>query len=82
MAQNSIGADSAAGYNIRWLMRAIVRLAAKRLSLALPDLALYARISALCTSTALTRTVRAVRNALTHVLGWRSPPAHLIALAG
>ena len=71
----------AAGCNIRWLMRAIVRLAAKRLCLALPDLALYARIGALCTATALTRTVRAVRNALTHVLGWRSPPSRLIALA-
>jgi len=35
----------AAGYNIRWLMRAIVRLAAKRSSLAWPDLALYAQIS-------------------------------------
>ena len=35
----------AAGYNIRWLMRAIVRLAAKRLSLAQFGLALYGQIS-------------------------------------
>jgi IS5 family transposase len=36
----------AAGYNIRWLMRAIVRLAAKRSSFALTELTLYPRISA------------------------------------
>jgi IS5 family transposase len=32
-----------AGYNIRWLMRAIVRLTAKRSPLALNGLAFYAR---------------------------------------
>ena len=45
----------AAGYNIRWLLRAIVRLAAKRHSFALPDLALYARISVLGSANALRR---------------------------
>jgi len=43
----------AAGYNIRWLLRAIVRLAAKRPFLALPDLVLYARIGALWSANAL-----------------------------
>ena len=35
----------AAGYNIRWLMRAIVRLAARWPSCALSDLLLWVRIS-------------------------------------
>ena len=71
----------AAGYNIRWLMRAIVRLAAKRLCWALPNVAQHARISAVQTPTALTRAVRAVRIALGHVLGWRSLQSRLVALA-
>ena len=48
----------AAGYNIRWLMRAIVRLAAKRSSSALPDLALYVRISVARPSGALLGALR------------------------
>ena len=45
----------AAGYNIRWLLRAIVRLAAKRHLFALPKLALYARISVMWPANALRR---------------------------
>ena len=40
----------AAGYNIRWLMRAIVRLGAGRPSCALFDLLLWARVSVVRTA--------------------------------
>ena len=50
----------AAGYNIRWLLRAIVRLAAKRHLFALPNLALYARISVLWPANALRRSFEIV----------------------
>ena len=56
----------AAGYNIRWLLRAIVRLAAKRLCLALPDLAPYARISVLCSGNAVRRSLDIVAAAFGH----------------
>lgn len=48
------------GYNIRWLARAIVRLVAKRHLFALPNLALYARISVLWSVNALRRSLRIV----------------------
>src|SRR5574337_2132427 len=69
----------AAGYNIRWLLRAIVRLAARRPSLALPDLALYARISVSCSPWTLRRLLGIVAAAF----GLRSvaaprPPGSLL----
>ena len=71
----------AAGYNIRWLMRAIVRLAAKRLCLAQHNVALCARFGALGTPAVLMRAVQTARDALMRLLGWRLSPSRLLAMA-
>lgn len=71
----------AAGYNIRWLMRAIVRLAAKRLCLAQHNVALCARRGALGTPAVLMRAVQTARDALMRLLGWRLSPSRLLAMA-
>ena len=65
----------AAGYNIRWLMRAIARLAAKRPLLALPDLALYARISALWSANAVRRSFEIVTEAFGHHASFDARPS-------
>ena len=54
----------AAGYNIRWLMRAIVRLAKKRPFLALPDLAVYVRISVSWPPSVVRRSLEVVAAAI------------------
>ena len=65
----------AAGYNIRWLMRAIARLAAKRLLLALPDLARYAQIGALWSAHAVCRWFEIVTAAIGHHAGGDARPS-------
>jgi IS5 family transposase len=66
----------AAGYNIRWLMRAILRLAAKRLYLAPIGVALYGRISLAGAEPVPLGVVAALRQALGRLLALRaSPPA-------
>ena len=60
----------AAGYNIRWLLRAIVRLAAKRLCLALPNVAMYARISGAPPLTTFPHAARTAFDALIFALGF------------
>ena len=67
----------AAGYNIRWLMRAIVRLAAKRSSLALSDLALYAQISVVRASGELLGALGSMLGAFVHLVGLRAPQPRL-----
>jgi IS5 family transposase len=54
----------AAGYNIRWLMRAIVRLAARRSSLAPIGLVLYARIRVVRLARALAGTLDSLHIAI------------------
>ena len=65
----------AAGYNIRWLMRAIARQLAKRLLLTLPDLVLYARISVLWSAHAMSRSFQIVAAAFAHHAGFDAPPS-------
>ena len=65
----------AAGYNIRWLMRAIARQLAKRLLLALPDVALYARISLLWSAHAVCRSFEIVAAAFGHHVGLDARPS-------
>ena len=65
----------AAGYNIRWLMRASVRLAAKWLLLALPDVALYTRISVLWSAHAVCRSFEIVAAAFGHHAGFDARPS-------
>jgi hypothetical protein len=67
----------AAGYNIRWLMRAIVRLAAKRSSLAPTDLALYVRISAMRASAILLGALGPLLVAFVRLAGLQSPQPRL-----
>ena len=63
----------AAGYNIRWLMRAIARLAAKRLSLALIGPALYARFSVTGARSAALGAVAALRQAIGRLVSSQQP---------
>jgi hypothetical protein len=70
----------AAGYNIRWLMRAIVRLAARRSSLAMSELTLYARISAIRSPGALLGALRLMLTAFFHAAGLRAPQPRRSAL--
>ena len=63
----------AAGYNIRWLLRAIVRLAAKRSSLALPDLALYVRITVTSATSYVLVALVALRQAIVQRVGFTAP---------
>jgi IS5 family transposase len=62
-----------AGYDIRWLMRAIVRLAAKRLSLAPFGLALYGQISVIAAGSAVSGAVAALRQAVGRWVGFSAP---------
>jgi IS5 family transposase len=64
----------AAGYNIRWLMRAIVRLAARRSSLAPIGLVLYARISVVRLAPALLGALGSLNNAIGRLAGMRLLP--------
>jgi hypothetical protein len=64
----------AAGYNIRWLMRAIVRLAARRSSLTPIGLGLYARISVVRLARALVGTLSSLHNAIGRLTGMRLLP--------
>jgi IS5 family transposase len=71
----------AAGYNIRWLMRAIVRLAARRHSLASIGVALYGRISLTGAVREAMGFVAALRQAIGQLLSFReSPPAQAAQL--
>ena len=63
----------AAGYNIRWLMRAIARLAAKRLSLAQFGLELCRRISVIGAGSAVSGAVAALRQAICQLVGFHEP---------
>jgi IS5 family transposase len=63
----------AAGYNIRWLMRAIVRLAAKRLSCALSDLILWARINVPRLAHALAGPMSSALGAIGRLVGLQTP---------
>jgi transposase, IS5 family len=63
----------AAGYNIRWLLRAIVRLAAKRSSLALSGLAFYARISITSAQSSVLVALVALRQAIVQRVGFTAP---------
>jgi len=69
----------AAGYNIRWLMRAIVRLAARRSSLAPISLVLYGRIGVVRLARALVGALGSLQNTFGRLAGMRllpfSPPA-------
>lgn len=67
----------AAGYNIRWLMRAIVRPAAKRLTLALSDLALYVRISVVRAPSTVMGTLGSMLGAFVHHIGLSAPQPRL-----
>ena len=72
----------AAGYNIRWLMRAIVRLAAKRLSLAPFGLALYGQISVIGAGSAVSGAVAALRQAVGRLVGFSAPHPALAIRVG
>ena len=72
----------AAGYNIRWLLRAIVRLAAKRSSLALSGLALYARISVTSAQGFLLGELMALRQAVVPWVGFTAPWIRVVVQAG
>jgi IS5 family transposase len=61
----------AAGYNIRWLMRAIVRLAAKRLSLAQFGQALYGQISVTSAGRAVLGVFASLVQGLGQLLGFQ-----------
>ena len=63
----------AAGYNLRWLLRAIVRLAAKRSCLALNGLALCARISVTSARSSVSVALVAWRQAIVWRLGFTAP---------
>ena len=54
-------------------MRAIVRLAAKRSSLALPDLAFYARISVTSARSSVLVALVALRQAIFQRVGFTAP---------
>jgi IS5 family transposase len=72
----------AAGYNIRWLMRAIVRLAAKRLSLAPFDLELYGQISVIGAGSAVSGAVTALLQAVGRWVGFSASRPALAIRAG
>jgi IS5 family transposase len=72
----------AAGYNIRWLMRAIVRLAAKRLSLAPFGLALYGPISVIDAGSAVSGAVAVLRQAVGRWVGFSAPRPALAIQVG
>ena len=63
----------AAGYNIRWLLRAIARLAAKRLSLASLNLTSYAPDAVMQSSASVLGALGALLDAFTHRIGLRAP---------
>ncbi len=63
----------AAGYNICWLMRAIARLAAKRLSLAPFGLALYGQFSVIGAGSAVSGAVAVLRQAVGRWVGFSAP---------
>lgn len=63
----------AAGYNIRWLMRAIVRVAAKRLSVGQFGLPLYGQISVIGAGSAVSGAVAALRQAVGRLVGFSAP---------
>jgi IS5 family transposase len=63
----------AAGYNIRWLMRAIARLAAGRPSCALFELVLWARNSIVRPARALARTMGLMLRAMGWIVGMQLP---------
>jgi IS5 family transposase len=63
----------AAGYNLRWLLRAIVRLAAKRSCLALNGLALCARISVTSARSSVSVALVAWRQAIVWRVGFTAP---------
>ncbi len=67
--QCGLEATLTAGYNIRWLMRAIARLAKKRPLLAPPDLAPYARFSVWRSASAARRALEVVAAALGYHAG-------------
>lgn len=64
---------TAAGDNIGWLLRAIVRLAAKRSSLALNDPALYVRISVTRLRSSVLVALVAMRQAIVQRVGFTAP---------
>jgi IS5 family transposase len=64
----------AAGYNIRWLLRAIARLAAKRPSYALIELVLWARISGVCLVRVLLGAMGSMRSTIGRLIGTQLPP--------
>ena len=72
----------AAGYNIRWLMRAIVRLAARRLSCALSDLILWARITVRRLAHALAGPMSSALGAIGRLVGLPMPSSNSAAHLG
>jgi len=72
----------AAGYNIRWLMRAIVRLAAKRSFCALSELTVYARLSAICSPGGLLRALRSMLVGFADLVSLPTPPTRPALHAG
>lgn len=72
----------ATGYNIRWLLRAIVRLAAKRSSLALSGLAFYVRISITRAQSSVLVVLVALRQAMTQRVGFTAPWVHAAGQVG
>ena len=65
----------AAGYNIRWLLRVIARLAAKRLFYALLELVLWVRISGAGLANACALATTALRTAIASVTSLPVPVA-------
>jgi hypothetical protein len=63
----------AAGYNIRWLMRAIIRLAAKPLCLASIDVAPCGRIGGFGAGSAVSRAIAALGQAIGEWVGGHQP---------
>ena len=72
----------AAGYNIRWLMRVIARLAAKRLSLAPFGLALYGQVSVIGAGSAVSGAVAVLRQAVGRWVGFSAPRPTLAIQVG
>jgi uncharacterized protein (TIGR00645 family) len=67
----------AAGYNIRWLLRTILRLAAKRSTLALSDLALCVRIYVVLAPSSLMGGFVSMLWASVHLVGLSAPQPRL-----
>ncbi|MDP1648434.1 MAG: hypothetical protein Q8M01_09575 [Rubrivivax sp.] len=71
----------AAGYNIHWLMRAIVRLPVRQLSLALFGLTLHRRVSVTGAGSAVLGAVGPLRQAIDWLPGFKQPqPAPVLQL--